>query len=161
MERRLDTWKARFTVRRMNKSLEPGQTQPSRPRQTSKWIPTWGIVALIATILSRSWLSRHGDADATLKAVVALFPIIFWFIWAGSTARRISLLDEMQRLMVYEAWFFAGIATMFVLMALKQAELAAVSLPDRLNRGLDYQGAFLLMCFLVLGGFVRSKRRFQ
>lgn len=145
----------------MNTNFEPVQTQPNAARATPKRIPLWGVIALAATILSRRWLPHHPDADLTLRTLVSLAPIPIWFGWAWATQKRIRLLDEMQRLMIYEAWFFAGIGTLFALMAAAQLEVARIPLPSWLSRGLDHQGTFFLICFLALLGFLRSKRRFQ
>jgi putative transcriptional regulator len=108
----------------MNENIESVQTPPSVPRGIPKWIPRLGILAAIATILSRRWLPQHADADMMLRTLVALAPIPIWLAWAWATQRRISLLDEMERLMIYEGWFFAGIGTLFVLMGAAQLDLA-------------------------------------
>jgi len=152
-----------YSVVAMNNNIEPVQTQPSVAHPIPKWIPKWGYAAL-ATILSRWWLSHHTDADVTLRAVVALVPIIFWFAVALLAERRMRLLDEMQRQMIYQAWFFAGIGMIFVLMALTQMKLAGDALPEWLkewlNHGLGYQGTLGLMLFLLFVGLMRSNRRF-
>jgi len=145
----------------MNENIESVQTPPSVPRGIPKWIPRLGILAAIATILSRRWLPQHADADMMLRTLVALAPIPIWLAWAWATQRRISLLDEMERLMIYEGWFFAGIGTLFVLMGAAQLDLAGASLPSWLNYSLSHQGMFFVICILALLGFLRSKRRLQ
>jgi hypothetical protein len=60
----------------MNKNIEAVQTPPIVNRVIAKW----GVVTVIATIVSRWWLSHHVDADVTLRAVVALAPIPIFFM---------------------------------------------------------------------------------
>ena len=141
----------------MNKNVEAVQTPPIVTRPISKW----GIAAVIATIVSRRWLSHHVDADVALRAVVALAPIPIWFMQVRSGAQRIRLLDEMQRLIFYKAWWFAGIGTMFVMMALWQVQLIGLHLPEWLSHGLDYQITLILMAFLVFVGFIGINRRYK
>src|SRR5271154_2608113 len=115
-----------YSVAAMNKNIEAVQTPPIVTRQ----IPKWAIVAFIATIVSRWWLSHHVDADVALRAVVALAPIPIFFMWVRSAAQRIRLIDEMQQLIYYKAWHFAGLGTMFVMMALWQVQLIGLHLPE-------------------------------
>ncbi len=146
-----------YSLPNMNKNVEAINTPQIVPRQ----IPKWGIAAFIAAIVSRWWLSHHVDADVALRAVVALAPIPIWFMWARSAARRIHLLDEMQRLIIYKAWCFAGIVTMFVMMALWQVQSIGLHLPEWLSHGLDYESTFILMCSLVFVGFIGFNRRYK
>src|ERR1039457_3691990 len=124
-----------YNVVAMNKNIEAVQTPPIVTRQISKW----GIVAVIATIVSRWWLSHHVDADVTLRTFVAVAPIPIWFVSLRSAAQRIRLVDEMQRLIFHKAWHFAGVGTMFVMIALWQVQLIGLHLPEWLSHGLDYQ----------------------
>jgi hypothetical protein len=146
-----------YSVAAMNKNIEAVQTPPIVTRQ----IPKWAIVAFIATIVSRWWLSHHVDADVTLRAVVALAPIPIFFMWVRSAAQRIRLIDEMQQLIYYKAWHFAGLGTMFVMMALWQVQLIGLHLPEWLSHGLDYQCTLILMAFLVFVGFIGFNRRYK
>ena len=141
----------------MNKNIEAVQTPPIVTRPISKW----GIVAIIATIVSRWWLSHHVDADVALRAVVALAPIPIWFMQIRSAAQRIRLVDELQRLIFYKAWLFAGVGTMFVMIALWQVQLIGLHLPEWLSHGLDYQCTLILMAFLVFVGFIGFNRRYK
>jgi hypothetical protein len=131
------------------------------PPSVRRWIPKWAIVAVIAAIISQRWLSHHSDADVTLRTLIAILPIPIWLLWARSAAQRIRLLDEMQQLITYKAWFFAGLGTMFVMMALRQVQLAGLHFPEWLNHGLDFGSTFLLMAFLVIVGFVWANRRYK
>lgn len=141
----------------MNKNIEAIQTPPSIPRPISKW----GIVAVIATIVSHWWLPHHVDAEVALRAVVALAPIPIWFMAMRSGAQRIRLVDEMQRIIFYKAWFFAGLGTMFVMIALWQVQLIGLHLPDWLSHGLDYQCTIILMASLVFVGYNWINRRYK
>jgi hypothetical protein len=141
----------------VNKNIEAIQTPPSIPRPIYKW----GIVALIATIVSHWWLLHHVDAEVALRAVVALAPIPIWFMAMRSGAQRIRLVDEMQRIIFYKAWVFAGRGTMFVMIALWQVELIGLHLPDWLSHGLDYQCTILLMVSLVFVGYNWINRRYK
>jgi hypothetical protein len=146
-----------YSVVAMNKNIEAVQTPPSIPRRISRW----GIVAVIATIVSRWWLSHHVDADIALRAVVALAPIPIWFMQVRSAAQRMRLVDEMQRLIFYKAWLFAGLGTMFVMLALWQVQLIGLHLPEWLSHGLDYQCTIILMAFLVFAGFIGFNRHYK
>jgi hypothetical protein len=146
-----------YSVFAMNKNIEAVQTPPIVTRPISKW----GIVAVIATFVSHQWLPHHVDADVALRAVVALTPIPIWFIAIRSGAQRIRLVDEMQRLIFYKAWFFAGSGTMFVMLALWQVQLIGLHLPDWLSHGLDYQCTIILMTSLVFVGYNWFNRRYK
>ena len=141
----------------MNKNIEAVQTPPIVTRPISKW----GIVAVIATIVSRWWLPHHVDAVIALRTVVALAPIPIWFMHVRSAAQRMRLVDEMQRLIYYKAWLFAGLGTMFVMIALWQVQLIGLHLPDCLSHGLDYQCTIILMACLVFVGFIGVNRRYK
>jgi hypothetical protein len=146
-----------YNVATMNKNIEAVQTPPNATRPISKW----GTVAVIATIVSRWWLHHHVDADVALRAVVALAPIPAWIMQVLSFAQRIRLVDEMQRLIFYKAWCFAGIGTMFVMIALWQVQSIGLHLPDWLSHGLDYQCTIILMASLVFVGFNGIYRRYK
>lgn len=146
-----------YSVAAMNKTIEAVQTPPIATRPISKW----GVVAVIATIVSRWWLSHHADADVALRAVVALAPIPIWFVSLRSAEQRIRLLDELQQLIFYKAWHFAGVGTMFVMIALWQVQLIGLHLPDWLSHGLDYQCTIFLMVSLVFVGFKGINRRYK
>jgi hypothetical protein len=146
-----------YSAATMNKNTEVIKTLQTAPR----WIPKWGIAAFIAAIISRHWLSRHVDADVTLRAVVALAPVPVWFMWARSCAQGIRLLDEMKQLITYKAWFFAGLGTMFVMMALRQVQLVGFHLPEWFDQNLNCENTFILMAFLVVVGFIWSNRRYK
>jgi len=146
-----------YSVATMNQNIEAVQTPPIVTRPISKW----GIVAIIATSVSHSWLHHHVDADVALRAVVALAPIPAWIMVVLSFGQRIRLVDEMQRLIYYKAWCFAGIGTMFVMIVLWQVQLIGLHLPEWLSHGLDYQCTLVLMAFLVFVGFIGVNRRYQ
>jgi hypothetical protein len=146
-----------YSAAAMNKNIEAVQTPPIVTRPISKW----GIVAVIATIVSRWWLSHHVDADVTLRTLVAVVPIPIWFVSLRSAEQRIRLLDELQQLIFYKAWHFAGVGTMFVMIALWQVQLIGLHLPDWLSHGLDYQCTLILMVSLVFVGFIGINRRYK
>ena len=146
-----------YSVVTMNKNIEAVQNPPIATRPISKW----GIAAFIATIVSRWWLPHHVDADVALRAVVALAPIPIWFMHVRSAAQRMRLVDEMQRLIYYKAWLFAGLGTMFVMIALWQVQLIGLHLPDWLSHGLDYQCTIILMASLVFVGYMLVNRRYK
>jgi len=146
-----------YSVVAMNKNIEAVQTPPIVTRPISKW----GIVAVITTTVSHWWLSHHVDADVALRAVVALAPIPIWFVYVRSIAQRMRLVDEMQRLIFYKAWLFAGVGTMFVMIALWQVQLIGLHLPEWLSHGLDYQCTIILMVCLVFAGFIGFNRHYK
>jgi hypothetical protein len=146
-----------YSVVAMNKNIEAVQTPPIVTRPMSKL----GTVAVITTIVSRWWLSHHVDADVALRAVVALAPVPIWFMSLRSAEQRIRLVDEMKQLIFYKAWHFAGVGTMFVMIALWQVQLIGLHLPVWLSHGLDYQCTILLMVSLVFVGYKWINRRYQ
>jgi len=141
----------------MNKNIEAVQTPPIATRPISKL----AMVAFIATIVSRWWLSHHVGADVALRAVVALAPIPIWFMHVLSIEQRMRLVDEMQRLIFYKAWLFAGLGTMFVMVALWQVQSIGLHLPEWLSHGLDYQCTIILMACLVFVGYFGFNRRYK
>lgn len=141
----------------MNKPTEDKKISP----ETLERLPLWGAVAVGGALISRRWLEHNTDADAIVRAIVSVIPIVFWFIWARFALLRIKVMDEMQQVITYKAWFFAGITTMFVMMALRQFQIAKLNLPEWLTSNMNGDGVFLLMAVLVILSYFRFNRQYQ
>ena len=146
-----------YIVTVMNNPSEDKKISP----EALERLPLWGAAAVGGAIISRRWLEHHTDADTAVRAIVSLVPILFWFIWARFALLRIKVMDEMQQIITYKAWFFAGITTMFIMMALRQFQIAKLNLPEWLTSHMNGDGAFLLMAILVILSYFRFNRQYQ
>ena len=143
----------------MIKALLPEAVQI--PPSVAMRLSAWAGVAVVVSFLSRWWLPHHNDWNVALRTLVALAPIVPSLLWARSIARWMRQLDEMQRRIQYEAWFFAAVGTVFVVTALNLLESGGILRWARLQHGLGWEGAFALMFFLYAVGCAASNRRYQ
>jgi hypothetical protein len=121
----------------------------------------WAGIAVLVSFLSRWWLSQHLDAGGALRTLVALAALVPSLLWARSIAGWMRQLDELQRRIQYEAWFFALIGTVFVQTGLSLLKSADAIPLGRLSQGLGWEGAFALMFALYCAGSLLSNRRYQ
>jgi hypothetical protein len=143
----------------MSNSLLPEAVRTS-PSDALK-LNLWAGVAVIVSFLSRGWLAHHADWKAVLRAGVALAPIVPSLLWARSIAHWMRNLDELQRRIQYEAWFFAAVGTVFVETALNLVGAAGALRLERMQHGLGWEGAFALMFLLYCVGAAISNRRYR
>ena len=143
----------------MSENLLP-EAVHTTPRDAIK-LTLWAGVAVIVSFLSRWWLPHHADWNTALRTGVALAPIVPSLLWARSLARWMRNLDELQRRIQYEAWFFAAVGTVFVVTALNLVEAAGILRWERLQHGLGWEGAFALMFLLYAVGCAISNRRYH
>lgn len=143
----------------MNKTLLPEAVHT--PPSVALKLNAWAGVAVIVSFLSRWWLPHHADWNAAARTLVALAPIVPSLLWARSIGNWMRGLDEMQRRIQYEAWFFAAVGTVFFLTALNLVESAGILRMGRLPRGLGWEGAFAGMFFLYCVGCAISNRRYK
>lgn len=155
----LDIWKGGFTVLRMSIRILPEAVQ-MRPSVAIK-LSAWAGIAVIVSFLSRWWLSRHGGANDVLRSIVALAPIFPGILWARTVMRWVRQLDELQRQIQYEAWFFATMGTVFTITILGLVASAGVLQSARIQEGLGWEGAFAVMFLLYCAGCVLSSRRYK
>ena len=106
-------------------------------------------------------MQHHSDWNLVLRTGVALAPIIPSLLWARSIARWMRQLDELQRRIQYEAWFFAAVGTVFVMTALNLSNSAETFASRRMPHGLGWEGAFAAMFFLYCVGCAVSNRRYK
>src|SRR6476620_7570998 len=85
----------------------------------SKWIPdgvqipyltalrlnAWGAVSVLVAALSR-WFLRETDSHIVMRGVISVVPLFPSVMHVGAIARWIRTLDELQRRLQHEAWFF-------------------------------------------------------
>lgn len=143
----------------MSKSLLPEAVQTS-PRNAMN-LNAWAGVAVIVSFLSRWWLPYHGDWNVVVRTAVALAPIVPSLLWAQSIARWMRNLDELQRRIQSEAWFFAAVGTVLAITALNLVESAGILRLGKIPHGLGWEGAFAMMFFLYGVGCAISNRRYQ
>jgi uncharacterized membrane protein len=140
----------------MKNDIQFSQTPPSVPR----WILWLGFVA-ITVIFSRRWLSQHADASVTLRTMVALSPVPILLMQIRYALGNVRRVDELQELIYYKSWWFAGIAMMFLFVALKQAQLAGLQLPESLSQGFEYDHALGAFALFVFGSGIWFNRRYK
>lgn len=120
----------------------------------------WAGVAVLVSFTSRWWLPHHPESGTLVRVVVALAPLVPSLLWARSIARWMRGLDELQRRIQQEAWFFAAMGTVFVVTALNLVESAGILHLGRLPHGLGWEGCFALMFLLYSTGCAISNRRY-
>jgi|GEM_PF-505223 len=147
-----------YSVDMINNLLpEAVQTSPSEAIKLSGWAG----VAVIVSFGSRWWLQHHADWNDVLRTGVALAPIVPSLLWVRSITRWMQRLDELQRRIQYEAWFFAAMGTVFLMTALNLSNSAGTLGPVRMRNGLGWEGAFAAIFFLYCIGCALSNRRYK
>ncbi len=143
----------------MSNSMLPEAVQI--PARDAIRLNLWAGVAVLASFLSRWSMSHHPDWNVVLRTSVALAPILPSLLWAQSIARWVRTLDELQRRIQSEAWFFAAMGTVFALTSLDLLGPAGIQRPARLEHGWGWEGAFAMMFFLYCLGCVIFNRRYK
>lgn len=95
-----------------------------------------------------------------VRTAVALAPIVPSLLWARDITRWMRSLDELQRRIQAEAWFFAAVGTVLAITALNLIESAGILRLGKLPHGLGWEGAFSMMFFLYCVGRILSNRRY-
>lgn len=143
----------------MSKSILPEAVQT--PPGVAMKLNAWAGVAVIVSFLSRWWLPHHADWNPAMQTLVALAPIVPSLLWARSIARWMRNLDELQRRIQYEAWFFAAVGTVLAMTAINLVESAGILRLGKMPHGLGWEGAFALMFLLYCVGCVIANRRYK
>ena len=143
----------------MSKNLLPEAVQTT-PGEALK-LNAWAGIAVVVSFLSRWWLAQHAGSNDLLRTGVALAPLLPSLLWARSLSGWIRRLDEMQRRIQYEAWFFAAMGTVFALTAMQLTGTAQAARPGKMALGLGWEGVFALMFLLYCAGCVISNRRYR
>lgn len=143
----------------MNKNLFPDGA--SIYPGTALQLNAWAGVAVLVSFVVRWQLPHHPEWPPALRAALALAPLIPSVLWARSIARWMRGLDELQRRIQQEAWFFGAIGTVFLTTAVNLLETAGVLHLGRFPHGLGWEGAFAMLFFLYALGGAISNRRYQ
>ena len=143
----------------MSKNILPEAVQA--PPSLAMKLNAWAGVAVIVSFLSRWWMPHHADRSLILRTLVALAPIVPSLLWARGIARWMRNLDELQRRIQYEAWFFAAVGTVLAITAINLVESAGILRPGKIPHGLGWEGTFALMFFLYCLGCAICNRRYK
>jgi hypothetical protein len=118
---------------------------------------TWAFVAVFLAFVARLWLHRHAEADAVLRAIVALSPLLPSLFYVRSVAKWIRGMDELQGCLQLKACLFATIGTIFVMTAFSLLESVGILH----GHGLGWEGGFASVVVLYIFGNVIFNRRYQ
>jgi len=127
---------------------------------TAVKLNAWALVALLASAFAH-WFVRRPDLGGSLRAAVALAPLVPSLLYVRAIARWIRSLDELQRHIQLEAWFFATTGTIFVATALSLLGGTGVLRGTRFAGGLGWEGTYALTFFLWVLGCAISNRRYR
>jgi hypothetical protein len=142
----------------MNEKLIPDGVQISYA--ASFRLNAWAFTAIIVASLGR-WLIHDSNPEPALRAAITLAPLIPTAFYVRAIARWLGRLDELQRRVQYEAWFFATAGTILVVTALNLLAANGIPLGSRLAGGLGWEGTYALALSLWMCGCVISNRRYQ
>jgi hypothetical protein len=118
----------------------------------------WTAVAIFLAALGR-WLLQETDLAPEIRAGVLLVPLIPSGFYVLAIFRWIRGLDELQRRIQHEAWFFSTVGTILVLTALNLLSPSGALANSRLAHGLGWEGRYALSLLLwVIGCFVATRR---
>src|SRR5579862_6580781 len=77
-------------------------------------INVWPAMAILISVLGRCYVSKH-NPDTPVRVAISLLPLLPSALYAWAIGRWVRALDELQRRIQHEAWFFAMTGTIFVL----------------------------------------------
>jgi hypothetical protein len=121
----------------------------------------WAVVAVITLNVARI-IQREFDVGTPLRAILALAPMVPSFLYIRSIARWIRGLDELQRRIQYEAWFFATTGTLLVATSLQLLFASGVPVfGGRFATGLGWEEMFACVFVLWMLGCVLVNRRYR
>ncbi len=142
----------------MNTYLVPDSVRISYG--TALKLNAWAIVAVFLSAFGHWYLSK-GDSGPLTRGMISLLPLAPSFLYARAIAHWIRALDELQRRIQHEAWFFATAGAIFVLTALNLLQASGVLAGSRLAHGLGWEGTYAITFLLWVVGSVLSNRRYQ
>lgn len=146
-----------------NKPIFPESVQPGKHYsfRADLKLNAWAFVAVAFAIVSRILLHQNHEWGVSLRAVVALSPLLPSLLYVWSVARWIRGMDELQRRIQLEACLFATIGTIFITTALSLlANVGGINMP-RLQHGLGWEGTFASVIFLYILGNIIVNRRYK
>jgi hypothetical protein len=145
----------------MDKPILPESVQPGRhySYRADLKLNAWAFVAVVVALLSRSVSQRGVAKGVTLRALVALSPLLPSLLYVRSIARWIRGMDELQRRIQLEACLFATTGTIFIATAFDLLGAAGVLQATRIQNGLGWEGMFAsVIAFFVLGTLIVNRR---
>jgi hypothetical protein len=142
----------------MNKTLLPEGVRVSYGAAFK--LNAWAAVAILVSAFGH-WFLRKPNLDALLRATISLAPLVPSFLYVRTIARWMRALDELQRRIQNEAWFFAATGTIFIMTALNLLAGCGLLQGGRLGGGLGWEGIYALTFFLWALGCVIANRRYQ
>lgn len=120
----------------------------------------WALVAIFTSAFAHLFL-RKFDLDSSIRAIIALAPLIPSFLYVRAIARWIANLDELQRQIQLSAWFFATAATIFVATALSLISASGLAHETKFQGGLGLEGTYAVALLSWMLGSVIATRRYQ
>ena len=118
----------------------------------------WFAVAASVYLVDLALTHRHPEWSTTIRATLALAPLVPGLLYIRSCVRFVSGLDEMQRRIQLEAWLFAALGTVLIGTAISTLGASGVRLGE-LEHGLGMGQAFVVAFVLwLVGGAVASCR---
>jgi hypothetical protein len=120
----------------------------------------WAAVAILTSAFGH-WYLRTPNLATLLRAAITLAPLVPSLLYVRAIARWVRTLDELQRRIQHEAWFFATTGTIFVETALSLLAGNGLLQRSRFAGGLGWEGMYALTLFLWCLGCVLANRRYQ
>ncbi len=142
----------------MNTKLIPEAAQTSYGMAFK--LNAWAIVAILIAAAGR-WGAESHAADPLTRAALALLPMIPSALYMRTIVHWIRTLDELQRRIQQEAWFFATAGTIIVLTALNALAPSSLLAGTGATHGLGWEGTYALALCLWMTGCVVSNRGYR
>jgi hypothetical protein len=147
----------------MNESTrqESGESMDCRPTLREQYKFNIWLAVTTATYLVTLFLVQHFKEWSPLVQVsVTLLPVLPGLMYLGKGLRLLRQMDELQRRIQLEAWFFAAIGTVIVSAVINVFNAHGL-VWETFPHGLEIGGTYLLMFFLWTLGVAFSTRRYQ
>jgi hypothetical protein len=120
----------------------------------------WLAVAVAVYCIGQLLANWHPGWSATIRAAIALAPLLPGLLYVRSWRRFISGLDELQRRVQLEAWLFAAMGTVLTGIAVSTLSESGVQMGG-LEHGLGIGWAFMVAFFFWLLGSAIANRRYK
>jgi hypothetical protein len=149
-----------YTVSMMKELNLPESVQPGKHYsfRADMKLNAWALVAVALAVTSRICLLHHGERHLSIRAAIALSPLLPSLFYVLSVTRWIRGMDELQRRIQLEACLFATVGTIFIVTGVSLLQANGMPLP-RLQNGLGWEGTFASIIFLyILGNFIANRR---
>lgn len=133
-----------------------GSYSPKKDIRLNAWLAVATVVYIIDLLLAK----RHPEWSVTVRATLALAPLVPGLLYIRAWMRFIGGMDELQRRIQLEAWLFSAIGTVLVAIAISTLNSSGVQLGD-LGHGLGIGRAFLVSLVLWMIGSAIANCRFK